>query len=520
MARLPGETAPIVLTLFAWSRRVIAAFIPLSLIALIWGLAGLDVSGRRLSLDLNPVWQVGLIVACTLSVVVSLFLRRLARKIDSEVRLLGSIDALTGLLNRRGLSARLERPNIAVLYLDLDRFKAVNDGMGHDTGDDVLRAVADRIRAVLRPADAAARLGGDEFVVVVEDKDAEVQARALAERLRGNLARPIRSQRRDVTVSASIGVAVKSTDLAGAEDLLRAADMALYRAKRQGRNRVVVFNGKGESNVLHRLDLEKDLWQAMDRGELELHYLPEVSLRTGAITGVEALVRWRHPEHGLLRPESFILMAEETGSVRDIGLWVLEAAARDWAAWRRRLGNQPPPALSINVSPRQIGDQEIVRRAQEVMLATGMDPQFLKLEVAERPFLDALTVQRSRLEQLSHLGVRIIVDDFGSSDSPLSDLKELPVHGVKIDRSLVGNLEFDDSRLLVVQAIVALAHDLGLEVTAVGIETAAQLAQLHELGCDFGQGYYLSEPVAAAAVTRLLTRTLPARRGRTSRRAA
>src|SRR5581483_1736659 len=170
MARLPGETAPIVLTLFAWSRRVIAAFIPLSLIALIWGLAGPDVSGRRLSLDLNPVWQVGLIIACTLSVVVSLVLRRLARKIDSEVRYLGSIDALTGLLNRRGLSARLERPNIAVLYLDLDRFKAVNDGMGHDTGDDVLRAVADRIKAVLRPADAAARLGGDEFVVVVEDK--------------------------------------------------------------------------------------------------------------------------------------------------------------------------------------------------------------------------------------------------------------------------------------------------------------------------------------------------------------
>jgi len=490
------------------------------LLTLAWGLAGAHLNGRRLSLDINPVWQAGLILACTLAVVVSLFLRRLARKIDSEVRYLGSIDALTGLLNRRGLSARLERPNIAVLYLDLDRFKSVNDGMGHDTGDDVLRTVAERIRAILRPADAAARLGGDEFVVVVQDRDTEARARAVAERLRESLARPIRAQRRDVSVSASIGVAVKSADLVSPQDLLRAADLALYRAKRQGRNRVVFFNGRGQSNVLHRMDLEKDLWQAMDRGELELHYLPEVNLRTGAITGAEALVRWRHPEHGLLRPESFILMAEETGSVRDLGLWVLEAAARDWAVWRRRLRNRRPPSLSINLSARQVGDPEVIRRAQEVVIATGMDPQSLKLEIAERSLFDALADHRARLEQFGRLGVRIIVDEFGSSDIPLGYLRDLPVHGVKIDRSLVGNLEFDDSRLLVVQAIVALAHDLGLEVTAVGIETAAQLAQLHDLGCDLGQGYYLSEPITAAAMTRLLTRSLPGRRGRSAGRAA
>jgi diguanylate cyclase (GGDEF)-like protein len=516
--RLPGETAPIVLTLFAWSRRFIAAFIGLGLLVMLWSVLGLKLESRRVSFDAYPLWQIMVVAGCFVAATVTIGLRYLARHIDDQVRYLGSIDALTGLSNRTGVMDRLERPQIAVMYLDLDKFKSINDGMGHDVGDEVLRTIAQRIRRVLRPGDMAARLGGDEFVVVLEDPDAEDVARSVAERIRESIAHPIRSERRLINVTPSIGVAVKTPQLAGGNELLRAADLALYRAKRQGRNRVVFFNEAVEANVLQRLDLEKDLWRAMDRGELEMHYLPEVNILTGSITGVEALVRWRHPDHGLLRPQSFLGVAEETGSVAELGLWAIETAGRQWGRLRRIMPSAPL-TMSVNLSPRQIDQPDLIRRVEEIMLATNMDPRYLKVEITESVLLD-VTAVTSKIVDLHKLGIRVMIDDFGTGLAPLSYLRQLPVQGVKIDRSLVSNLEFDDAKLLVVQAIIALAHDLGIEVTAVGIETPGQFAQLHDLGCELGQGYYLSEPLQFEDLEALLRRKTRRRGQPGPRRAA
>ena len=518
--RLSGETAPIVLSLLAWSRRLIAVFIGLGIIALSWSIGGREIQGRHVSIDTQPVWPLAVVAASAVIVGLVLGLRRLARNIDRQVRYLGSLDVLTGLSNRAGVMDRLERPQIALLYLDLDKFKSINDGMGHDTGDEVLKTVAQRLKRLLRPTDLAARLGGDEFVVVLEGPDVEERAVATAERIRESLAQPIRAERRDVLTSSSIGAAIKSGQLSTGNELLRAADLALYRAKRQGRNRVVFFNAQMQSNVLHRMDLEKDLWQAMDKGELEMHYLPEVNLQTGAISGVEALVRWRHPDHGLLRPESFIGVAEETGSMREIGLWGLETACKEWHQIRRIAERARPPSVSVNLSAQQLGQPDLVRRIEEIVLATNMDPQCLCLEVAETVLMDAALLQRAHLDVLKKLGIRIVIDDFGTGHAPLNYLRNMSVDAVKIDRSLIGNLEFDDSKLLVVQAIIALAHDMGLEVTAVGIETPGQFSQLFDLGCDYGQGYYLSEPLMAANLRRLISRRKSSAPRRPRKRAA
>jgi diguanylate cyclase (GGDEF)-like protein len=517
--QIKPDTAPIVLTLLAWSRRLTAVFIGLGLIGLAWSAGNAQFSARHISIGARPAWALGVIGACAVVVGLVLVLRRLAGNIDRQVRYLGSLDVLTGLSNRAGIMERLERPNIALLYLDLDKFKSINDGLGHDAGDEVLKTVAQRLKRLLRPGDLAARLGGDEFVVVLEGPDVAERAVRTAERIRESLAQPIRSERRDVHTSSSIGGALKSSQLASGNELLRAADLALYRAKRQGRNRVVFFEDAQERNVLQRMNLEKDLWRAMDRGQIEMHYLPEVDLRTGVVSGVEALVRWRHPDHGLLRPESFMPVAEETGSMRLIGLWGFETACREWHQLRRLTRRAQPPTMSLNLSAQQLGQPDLARRIEEIMLATDMDPGCLKLEITEAVLMDSVLVQRSHLDDLKSLGVRIIIDDFGKGQAPLNYLRHVPVQGVKIDRTLVGNLEFDDSKLLVVQAIIALAHDMGLEVTAEGIETPGQFGQLCELGCDYGQGYYLSEPLEAEGLRRLMTRRRRTR-GERQRKAA
>ncbi len=503
----PQEPAPIVLTLYAWSRRLIAIFLAVAIFFMGWSFAGLRFDGRNIALETYSLWQVGLVIASFIVVGLTVFLRRLARHIEWELRYYGSLDVLTGLSNRSGLMDRLQRPQIAVLYLDLDKFKSINDSLGHDSGDEVIKAVAQRIRRIIRPEDLAARLGGDEFVIVIEDPEAESAARALGDRIRTSLAMPMKADRREVCVTASIGIAVKSAEVSTPSDLLRAADLALYRAKRQGRDRVVFFNESTESNVMFRMDLEKDLWKAMDRGELELDYLPEVNIQTGVIGGVEALVRWRHPDHGVLRPNSFLTLAEETGSVTEIGIWALETACRDWRAWRDATGRDIN--LGVNLSPRQLTNPELVRRVEEILLATGMDPTRLRVEISDKVLLDGGPAQAARLQDLHSLGIDIVIDDFGTGHAPLNYLRQWPVQAVKIDRSLVSNLEFDDSKMLIVQAIISLAHDLGIGITAVGIETPKQLSQLFDLGCDFGQGYYLSEPVPARSVEDLLAGRAP-----------
>ncbi|HXH23154.1 MAG TPA: bifunctional diguanylate cyclase/phosphodiesterase [Dehalococcoidia bacterium] len=510
-----GGPAPTVVALLAWSRRLIAVFLTVALFSFGWSVSDVSFEESTVSFQLRSLWSVALLGVATCLVGLTVFLRRLARHVEEEIRYFGSLDVLTGLANRAGLMERLHRPAIAVLYLDIDYFKNVNDSLGHDSGDEVIRMVAQRLRRAVRPGDLAARLGGDEFVVVIEDEDIEQAARGVAEKIRSAVSQPLRIERRELLLTSSIGVAVKSPQLATPNEVLRAADLALYRAKRQGRDRVVFYSESSERNVLYRLDLEKDLWKAMDRGELELHYLPEVNLQTGALCGLEALVRWRHPAHGVMRPSSFMGLAEETGSISEIGLWSFEAACRDLKSLRRA-GSGEALAMSVNLSRRQLGQPGFIRRLEEVLLATDVDPADIKVEVSEQVFLEAGAAQMATVDQMRALGLGIVIDDFGTGHAPLSYLRRWSVDGVKIDRSLIGNIEFDESKLLIVQAIISLAHDLGLRVTAVGIETPQQLSQLFDLGCDFGQGFYLSEPVPAEAVARLLAkrraRTPPRRR--------
>jgi diguanylate cyclase (GGDEF)-like protein len=496
--------APVVLALLAWSRRLIAVFLAVALFSFAWFFSEVRFEGRTVSFEIRSLWSLALMGGATGLVVLTLALRVLARHIADEIRYLNSIDGLTGLSNRAGLMDRLDRPTIAVIYLDIDYFKTVNDTLGHDSGDEVIRVVAQRLKRAVRPGDLAARLGGDEFVVVVEDEDAERAARLVAERIRASIAQPLRIERRELLLTSSIGVAVKSPELATPNELLRAADLALYRAKRNGRDRIVFHSQSTQTNVLYRLDLEKDLWKAMDRGELELHYLPEVNLQTGSLTGLEALVRWRHPSHGLMKPASFMGLAEETGSVAEIGVWSLEAACRDLKHLHSARQGEAL-SMSVNISRRQLGQQGFIRRLEEVLLATGTDPASLKIEVSEKVFLEGAASLTAAVEQVRALGLAVVIDDYGTGHAPLSHLRRWSVDAVKVDRSLVSNIEFDESKLLIVQAIISLAHDLGMQVTAVGIETPQQLSQLFDLGCDFGQGYYLSEPVSAQAVESLLT---------------
>jgi diguanylate cyclase (GGDEF)-like protein len=505
--------APVVVALLAWSRRLIAVFLVVAFFSYLWFFSEVRFEGRTVSLEVTSLWSLVLLGGATGLVLLTLGLRGLARHIEDEIRYLNSLDGLTGLSNRAGLMARLDRPAIAVIYLDVDYFKTVNDTLGHDAGDEVIKVVAQRLKRSVRPGDLAARLGGDEFVVVVEDEDVERTCRLVAERIRSSIAQPLRIDRRELLVTSSIGVAVKSPHLATPNELLRAADLALYRAKRNGRDRIVYYSESAETNVLYRLDLEKDLWKAMDRGELELHYLPEVNLQTGALSGLEALVRWRHPSHGLMKPASFMGLAEETGSVAEIGIWSLEAACRDLHHLRTA---RPREALSmsVNISRRQLGQQGFMRRLEEVLLATGSDPASLKVEVSEKVFLEGGPAQMTAIEQIRALGLAVVIDDYGTGHAPLSYLRRWSVDAVKIDRSLISNVDFDESKLLIVQAIISLAHELGMQVTAVGIETPQQLSQLYDLGCDFGQGYYLSEPVPAQAVEALLARRASEEAGR------
>ncbi len=495
-----GTEIPMVSGLLTWSERLICLFLGLAGLALASQWAD---SGDVLS-NLRSTWHYVLFGGAIVAAVAALGTRHLARRIERQLLQMGSIDALTGLPNRLPLMDRVSHDNIAVMYIDLDRFKVINDSLGHETGDEVLKIVAQRIRRVVRESDLVVRLGGDEFVVVVEDEDAETVAVAAANRVLNALHAPLRAERRELFVTGSVGVAVKCPELSAPNDLLRAADLALYRAKRQGRDQVVVFNKEMESNnVLAQLDLESDLWRAVERGELEVHYQPEIGLGTGNITGFEALVRWRHPERGLLQPDSFIGLAEENGSLREIGLWVLEEACRQWQRWRTHF-HGAGPVVSVNLSLRQLEAPDLVEKVAEILKKTGMDAANLKLEITESTVLTEMPWVVLQLEKLRQMGVRLAIDDFGTGYSSLKYLKHLPVHSVKIDQSFVQNLEDDDASLLIVQAIVTLAHDLGLDVTAEGVETKRQLDQLEKMGCDRGQGFYLSEPLTAEIMEPLL----------------
>jgi diguanylate cyclase len=409
-------------------------------------------------------------------------------------------DALTGLANRALFLDRLRSladagRSLAVLFLDLDDFKLVNDGWGHDTGDRLLCEVADRLRSAVRPGDLVARLGGDEFTVLCEGVSGEREAIAIATRLREALEAPfdIAGQRR--LVRASIGCRV-ATGPAGeaAEALLRDADVAMYQAKDKGRNRIELYSEETRRRIVRRLEIEQELRVALETGDLAVHYQPQVDLSTGRVAGVEALARWRHPRLGEVSPAEFIAVAEETGLIGPLGSFVLDETCRQLAAWRAqglRL------AATVNVSAHQLDDPGFADDVARCIGSAGLPPSSICLELTESALMGAGAEPRHVLASLKGLGVYIAIDDFGTGYSSLASLKRLPVEVVKVDRSFVDGLGTDPEDSAIVAAILSLAHAMGLHVIAEGVETPLQAAELVALGCTVGQGFLWSPAVPA-----------------------
>jgi diguanylate cyclase (GGDEF)-like protein/PAS domain S-box-containing protein len=412
-------------------------------------------------------------------------------------------DPLTGLLNRAALfdrlahalarAAREDRP-LGVLFLDLDGFKGVNDALGHAIGDRVLAVAAQRLDAAVRRSDTVARLGGDEFVVLAEDTGEEVVG-ALVERVRAALAEPMPAGDGAVTLGASIGVVLARGGHAA--DVLREADVAMYRAKSQGRNRAVWFDAALRGEVAERLGLASELRGARDRDELRVFFQPLVSVADEAVVGCEALVRWEHPERGLLGPDRFLPIAEADGDIVEIGTWVLEQACRQQRRWRR---DAQDLSVSVNVSARELADASYADRVARVLHATGVDPVAVVLEVTETALLRDLDGAARTLTALKHVGVRIALDDFGRGYSSLEHVKALPVDVLKVDRAFVAGIDEDDEDRAIVAAVHALGREAGLTVIAEGVETMSQLACLRELGCPLAQGWWFGRPAPATAL--------------------
>lgn len=434
------------------------------------------------------------------------------KALEDELRHQAFHDALTGLANRalfedrlaHGLAgARRHRRPITVLFLDLDDFKTINDSLGHTSGDELLRAVAMRIAGVVRAADTAARLGGDEFAVLVDIMDHEVEARALAARILEELEPPFKIAGRELNVSASIGMAI-SDGSRGADELLRNADTAMYAAKESGKNCVRAFEEGMHVRVLDRLELTGELRRALEIGEFELDYQPIVELDTGRIAGVEALVRWAHPDRGRLAPARFIGLAEETGLIVPLGAWILNCACTHAREWQRSYAHGSAPHISVNVSTRQLCDPGFPQIVAEALQSTGVQSSALVLEITESLLADDNDEIISRLQRLKALGVRIAVDDFGTGYSALSRLGRYPIDILKIDRSFSDGIDCDPGKAQLVNGIVNLAESLHLEVVVEGIEESRQAAKLREMHASFGQGNLFSRPVSGAQVQDLL----------------
>jgi diguanylate cyclase (GGDEF)-like protein/PAS domain S-box-containing protein len=422
------------------------------------------------------------------------------REAEEQLRHQAFHDPLTGLANRALFTDRVQHALVvrsghaAVLFLDIDDFKAVNDGLGHLAGDALLRAVGVRLRASLSPSHTVARMGGDEFAILVEGADSDAAAVDAAERVTAALHTPFDVDGTEIFVTASVGIAVGGD----ADELLRCSDVAMYGAKASGKAQYVLYAPRMDEHLVGRLELVADLRRADIASEFVLHYQPIVDLRTGAVLGTEALVRWQHPGRGLLQPAEFIHLAEETGRIVDIGRWVLDEACRQTAEWHDRLAGGASLSVSVNVSTRQVRRPGLIEDVDAALASSGLAPSDLTLEITESVLARRRDELSSILEELTARGVRVALDDFGTGYSSLSLLQDIPVHLLKIDRSFVQGIDAEGGHAPFVRAIVELAEGLDLAVVAEGIEVAGQVATLRRLGCRIGQGFYFARPVAPA----------------------
>ncbi|MBT8441745.1 MAG: EAL domain-containing protein [Gammaproteobacteria bacterium] len=452
------------------------------------------------------------------------------KRAEEEVHKLAYFDTLTGLPNRQlflqQLSTAIDRAKahetkVAALYVDLDNFKRINDTLGHNFGDVVLQTIATRLDGCIRNDDCVirpeadesdfrlARLGGDEFVAILQDLESTDDAVAVAERIRAELTRPVEHLGHEFVVTSSIGVSMYPDDGEDIDSLLKNADVAMYQAKSAGRNSVRFYSGTMSLRSLERLELENGLRYALQRDELELHYQPQIDLTTGCITGVEALLRWHHPERGNIPPGNFIPLAEECGLITPLGEWVLAAACRQARAWQDKYGRYPN--IAINISSQQFFQSDVAEVVLKAIFEKNLEPSTLQLELTETILMQDVKETVKTLKRLKNAGVSLAMDDFGTGYSSLSYLKRLPLDTLKIDRSFVSDLEKNSDDAAICAAIIAMAHKLDLRVVAEGVETQEQLDYLRGLQCDEIQGFFISRPLPVAELeTRFLDRAATA----------